>query len=392
MKTFLLGSAAALGFGGVAQAADLSVSYAEPVDYVRVCDAFGAGFYYIPGTDTCLRIGGYVRFQVEYADPDFYNDSLGKGAYPNPPNLLPVVDANGDRIFNNNNEGYFVEQPVASSHYGHYNSWIFKSRGSIDITASSMTDWGPLVGYVEFEANFGPGDGDVSWAEPSNMFLSLGPFMAGMYQSNFDTGGSYTSAYQLDDGFNQGFTDDKVLQLQLSWAFNGFGIILAAEDPNKRTDDWEEYNSTQGDIPDLVAALTGEWGNVAGKVAFLYRDTSPDSSYGVQGNVELSDLFGGLDILLAGFWIDEGAGRPGGNGDVWGGQGSIRYDWNSQWRSAFTAQYVDYSATGGTEGWNFAVNNDYKPVEDFMIRLGGRYYDETDEWRALIEFRRSFGG
>ena len=32
-----------------------------PVDYVRVCDAFGSGFFYIPGTDTCLKIGGYVR-------------------------------------------------------------------------------------------------------------------------------------------------------------------------------------------------------------------------------------------------------------------------------------------------------------------------------------------
>jgi Porin subfamily len=390
MKTFLLGSAAALGFGGVAQAADLSVSYAEPVDYVRVCDAFGAGFYYIPGTDTCLRIGGYVRFQVEYGsengDPAF---NIGVGDPGSQPTVdeLPVVVEDDDELLYGTAFVYGSEPE-----YTHDSDWIFKSRGSIDITASSMTDWGPLVGYVEFEANFGAGDGDVSWAEPSNMFLSLGPFMAGMYQSNFDTGGSYTSAYQLDDGFNQGFTDDKVLQLQLSWAFNGFGIILAAEDPHKRVDDWEEYTSTQGDIPDLVAALTGEWGNVAGKVAFLYRDTSPDSSYGVQGNVELSDLFGGLDILLAGFWIDEGAGRPGGNGDVWGGQGSVRYDWNSQWRSAFTAQYVDYSATGGTEGWNFAVNNDYKPVEDFMIRLGGRYYDETDEWRALIEFRRSFGG
>jgi hypothetical protein len=26
----------------------------HPVDYVRVCDAYGAGFLYIPGTETCL--------------------------------------------------------------------------------------------------------------------------------------------------------------------------------------------------------------------------------------------------------------------------------------------------------------------------------------------------
>ena len=35
---------------------------AEPSDqYAHVCDAFGAGFWYIPNTDTCLAIGGYVR-------------------------------------------------------------------------------------------------------------------------------------------------------------------------------------------------------------------------------------------------------------------------------------------------------------------------------------------
>lgn len=30
------------------------------VEYVRICDAYGTGFFYIPGTDTCLRVGGYV--------------------------------------------------------------------------------------------------------------------------------------------------------------------------------------------------------------------------------------------------------------------------------------------------------------------------------------------
>ena len=64
LKTLLLGSAAAFAVVGGAQAADLSV--AEPVDYVRVCDAFGVGYWYIPGTDTCLKIGGYVQFDVKF--------------------------------------------------------------------------------------------------------------------------------------------------------------------------------------------------------------------------------------------------------------------------------------------------------------------------------------
>ena len=63
----LLGTAAGLATISVAQAADLPVK-ARPaaVEYVKVCSLYGAGFYYIPGTDTCLKIGGYLRTQVEW--------------------------------------------------------------------------------------------------------------------------------------------------------------------------------------------------------------------------------------------------------------------------------------------------------------------------------------
>jgi len=39
---------------GVALAADLPVK-ANAVEYVRICSLYGAGFYYIPGTDTCIK-------------------------------------------------------------------------------------------------------------------------------------------------------------------------------------------------------------------------------------------------------------------------------------------------------------------------------------------------
>ncbi|MBB5761486.1 hypothetical protein HNR01_001098 [Methylorubrum rhodesianum] len=49
-----------------ARAADLPVKKAVPVEYVRVCSASGAGFFYIPGTDTCLRVSGRARFEAGY--------------------------------------------------------------------------------------------------------------------------------------------------------------------------------------------------------------------------------------------------------------------------------------------------------------------------------------
>ena len=56
VKSLLLGSAAGIAAVAGAQAADLPSRKAAPVEYVRVCSAYGAGFFYIPGTDTCLRI------------------------------------------------------------------------------------------------------------------------------------------------------------------------------------------------------------------------------------------------------------------------------------------------------------------------------------------------
>jgi hypothetical protein len=71
LKSLLLGSAAALAAVSGAHAADAIVAAEpEPMEYVRVCDAFGTGYFYIPGTETCLKIGGYVRFEVQWNDSD----------------------------------------------------------------------------------------------------------------------------------------------------------------------------------------------------------------------------------------------------------------------------------------------------------------------------------
>jgi len=38
----------------------------KPIEYVKVCSIYGAGFFYIPGTDTCIKIGGWVRAEVDF--------------------------------------------------------------------------------------------------------------------------------------------------------------------------------------------------------------------------------------------------------------------------------------------------------------------------------------
>src|SRR6195256_873585 len=82
VKSLILGSAAGLLAMSGAQAADLPLK-AKAVEYVRICSLYGAGFFYIPGTDTCIKLGGYVRIDSTfnggiYGQPAWSGD-LGQG-------------------------------------------------------------------------------------------------------------------------------------------------------------------------------------------------------------------------------------------------------------------------------------------------------------------------
>src|SRR5713101_2084096 len=72
VKSLILGSAAALVAMSGAQAADLPVK-AKAVEYVRICSLYGAGFFYIPGTDTCIKLGGYLRVETALNTNSVYN-------------------------------------------------------------------------------------------------------------------------------------------------------------------------------------------------------------------------------------------------------------------------------------------------------------------------------
>jgi Porin subfamily len=82
VKSLILGSAAGLIAMSGAQAADLPVK-AKAVEYVRICSLYGAGFFYIPGTDTCIKLGGYLRvdttFNGSIYDQPAWSGDLGQG-------------------------------------------------------------------------------------------------------------------------------------------------------------------------------------------------------------------------------------------------------------------------------------------------------------------------
>ena len=124
IKSLLLGSAAALVAVSGARAADAVevVAEPEPMEYVRVCDTYGAGFYYIPGTETCLRVGGYIRYDI----------GVGQQG------LADVVDkedlSNG---FIETNDTYYK-----------------RARFALQVDARSETELGTLRGYAQINFNY----------------------------------------------------------------------------------------------------------------------------------------------------------------------------------------------------------------------------------------------
>ena len=84
VNSLLLTAAAGLVAVSGAQAADLPVK-AKPVEYVKVCSLYGVGFYYIPGTDICMKLGGYVRFQQNFGSHRRYRRPVrGRGWVEHP--------------------------------------------------------------------------------------------------------------------------------------------------------------------------------------------------------------------------------------------------------------------------------------------------------------------
>ena len=112
-KSLLLGSAAGLVAVSAGQAADLPVK-AKPVEYVKVCSLYGAGFYYMPGTDICLKIGGYARAETTYHS----NGNFAAG--PTSGNV-------------NNRTG---------------NEFVMRARAYITADAREQTAWGTARAYV----------------------------------------------------------------------------------------------------------------------------------------------------------------------------------------------------------------------------------------------------
>jgi hypothetical protein len=233
----LLSSAAVLVAVSGARAADAVVMAPEPepVDYVRVCDVYGKGFYYIPGTDTCLSIGGYVRFQVNAAGD-------------------PAVNLEGD------------DYQVAS-----------RVRARLNFDAREETELGTLRAFARLQAtNTSGGSNGVAIDQA---YFQLGGLLAGYRDSLWASGvGGIEDGLLTDSSLTVG--DFNTNQISYTFASNGFSFTLGLED-----------DGTGDVVPDVHGKIvySGAWGGAF--LSAVYDETFNSD--------DLGTVFGGFSDFIS---------------------------------------------------------------------------------------------
>jgi hypothetical protein len=254
VKSLLLGSAAGLVAVVGAQAADLPVK-AKPVEYVKVCALYGVGFYYIPGTDTCIKIGGFLRAEWNW-------DAGGSFA---PGAVITGAGGVNDRT---------------------YNQLVSRARGIVSFDVRTQTEYGTLRSYLRAGWQWSTGDdigmgSGVRGGSPGTYidraFIQFAGFTFGRTQSFFDffifpqysnqtnvltgdTGGTGTNLIAYTAQFGNGLTAS--ISLEENWMrrrgvidydenFLGSLTVAPIDDDAGQT------------IPDIVANLRVDqaWGS-----------------------------------------------------------------------------------------------------------------------------------
>ncbi len=234
-----LAAAAVVGLAGTAQAADLAKKAPAAANYVKVCDAYGAGFFYIPGSETCLRVGGFVRFQGT------------------------VNAASRNWSVQHNAGGWSRNQHGIGT----------LARGDIQIDARTNTELGLLRSYMEVIADSTSYGGAGTNTYLYQGYIQFAGLTAGRAQSFFD----FLSQYTLSSTATM-LSNAQVNLLAYTFSFgNGISASLSIEDPstsstgnpltsvNLRRSPYNAGVSGYGGVhtPDLVANVnvSQAWGS-----------------------------------------------------------------------------------------------------------------------------------
>jgi len=348
IKSLLLGSAAALAVVSGAQAADAIVA-AEPeaVEYVRVCDAYGTGYFYIPGTETCLKIEGYVRFDVNFGFGDAFDN-------------------------------------------GGAEDWNVRTRGQVQFTAKSDTEYGPLTGVIVYQANYRPAGDALDQSSQNETVLDTAYIdIAGLRVGKFvnwwddDFSGEF-------DTLNSGETNFNTIRYQ--YESGDFYAGIAVEELGGHGFDWE----TNGNDVGIDVGVGGTVGAFTYQVIGGYDFDAEDGAV----RVKLGADIGPGTFGIAGIY------SSGQSAYFTAGEWSIAAQYAIKATDKFTitpgVQYIDnvsLDADGDYDdghAWLAGVTFDYQIVENLSTKLAINYgkvddgVDDVDGVSGFFRLQRAF--
>jgi hypothetical protein len=420
VKSLLLGSAAGFVAVARAQAADLPVGKAAPLDYVRICSVYGPGFFYIPGTDTCVRFLTKAEVNFEWDEARTHSDA----------------------------------------------TFGTSTRGRVDFDARSATDWGMLRAFVQIDIRrrtgaylasgtqlrqgFGiaygggvnPGSGFPSYpgtnsfsasggiqlqttVDVSRAFIQWSGLTAGRVQSFFDF-------YADNDNYHGMGVSDRVTQaLAYTYTFGGgLSATLAAEDGMERRNVIASVsNVDKGNIFPSVftgSAFTNFAITFPGSINPIFASNAafPDalSSFDTGQRQNLPDIVGVFRLdqdwgsaQMSGAWhhvsmqgslintstLPSGAGTVAGGfggltGEGWAVQGGVKINLpmiapgDDLWLEASHAHGVNlYTNSGytGSQGSGSGYNYGASTLENYdgVINPAGRL-KLTNSWSVMADY------
>ena len=394
IKTIILASAAAFAASAGGQAADLPMK-AKAVQYVKICSLYGAGFYYIPGTETCIKLGGYAQLDA----------SFNATAHHQPAWNLPIG-------LHNRNSDFFVTRTRTqlnvdtrtASEYGvvrtFWSSNFQHTSGELPSAGTITVDFG----FVQF-AGFTLGKAVSSFQTPwggNPVGLNTSNLIGGYDNATGITQIAYT--WQLGNGVSAQISAEDTRAIDRAPIF-GSGVSVSGAATTAQSQFFSSAFTNAGGgnaAPDIVGNLKIDQASFTAQLsvaahdlhATYYGATEPTGhptdvwGFAVQGGLQLKNLptgpgdkisisaiytdgapkyviggttgnsfaaFGGTSnpafyqSVALGALFDGVYGATGRieKTKVWGVQGGYEHNWSKQWQTSLFGSYthVDYNAT-----------------------------------------------
>ncbi|MBB4500216.1 hypothetical protein GGE47_001440 [Agrobacterium tumefaciens] len=351
IKSLLIGSAAALAAVSGAHAADAIVAAEpEPLEYVRVCDAFGTGFFYIPGTETCLKFDGYIRFQT-----DFGRNKSGTS------------------------------------------DWDSFTRAQFNIDTRTDTELGALRGYIGFR---GDADNDTSRSvNVDQAFIELGGLKVGYYYNWWDDGLSGETGILSSN-------DTRLNAIRYTYDAGSFYVGVAVEELEAPLDARSNLGILKGGViegPNNVG-VSGIVGVKFGAVnANLLGGYDTDQENGAIRAIVTAEIGPGT-LGLSGVWAS------GANAYYEESEWAVAAEYAIKATDKLTitpgVQYfgtidigADNDFVGDRDAWRAGLTVDYKITQGLSTKIAVNYQDVDgtegvngggDSWTGFVRLQRSF--